>query len=70
LNNEKCPGSACLDFWNDFGGAALVGGRLDLRAAEVPFPQRGDQIGGEVFLVQGEPARNAERLIWAVGLRA
>lgn len=44
--------------------------RLDLRVAEVPAPQPGDriEIEGEAFLVQGEPVRDRERLIWTVDL--
>ncbi|MCE8512293.1 hypothetical protein KBY22_06285 [Ruegeria pomeroyi] len=45
--------------------------RLDLRLAEVPSPRPGDriEIDGEPFLVQGEPVRDRERLIWTVELR-
>ena len=45
--------------------------RLDLRVAEVPAPRPGDriEIDGEAFLIQGEPARDRERLVWTVDLR-
>jgi hypothetical protein len=45
--------------------------RLDLRVAEVPNPRPGDriEIDGEPFLIQGEPTRDRERLIWTVDLR-
>jgi hypothetical protein len=45
--------------------------RLDLRAAEVANPRPGDriEIGAEAYLIQGEPVRDAERLIWTVDLR-
>ena len=45
--------------------------RLDLRVAEVPNPRPGDriEIEGEPFLIQGEPTRDRERLIWTVELR-
>ncbi len=45
--------------------------RVDLRVAEVPAPRPGDriEIEGEAFLVQGEPVRDRERLVWTVGLR-
>ena len=45
--------------------------RLDLRLAEVPQPRPGDriEIDGEAFLVQGEPVRDRERLVWTVDLR-
>ena len=45
--------------------------RVDLRVAEVPEPRPGDriEIDGEAFLIQGEPVRDSERLIWTVDLR-
>ncbi|MEI4234876.1 head-tail joining protein [Roseovarius sp. D22-M7] len=45
--------------------------RVDLRVAEVPTPRPGDrmEIDGEAFLIQGEPARDRERLVWTVDLR-
>ena len=56
-----------------FGGARLWSEttRLDLRVAEVPTPRTGDRIevDGEGFLIQGEPVRDTERLVWTVDLR-
>ena len=45
--------------------------RIDLRVAEVPNPRPGDriEIDGEGFLIQGEPTRDRERLVWTVDLR-
>ncbi|WP_210880341.1 head-tail joining protein [Roseovarius autotrophicus] len=45
--------------------------RIDLRVAEVPAPRPGDrvEIAGEGFLIQGEPVRDRERLVWTVDLR-
>ena len=45
--------------------------RIDLRVAEVPNPCSSDriEIDGEVFLIQGEPVRDRERLVWTVDLR-
>ena len=45
--------------------------RIDLRVAEVSAPRPGDriEIEGEAFLIQGEPVRDRERLIWTVDLR-
>ena len=45
--------------------------RIDLRVAEVPQPRPGDriEIEGEAFLIQGEPVRDRERLVWTVDLR-
>jgi len=45
--------------------------RLDLRLTEVATPRPGDriEIDGEGFLIQGEPVRDRERLVWTVDLR-
>jgi hypothetical protein len=45
--------------------------RIDLRVAEVPNPRPGDriEIEGEAFLIQGEPVRDRERLVWTLDLR-
>ena len=45
--------------------------RIDLRVAEVAIPRPGDriEIDGELFLIQGEPVRDRERLVWTVDLR-
>jgi hypothetical protein len=52
--------------------------RVDLRLAEVANPRPGDrnEIPGtgpgqasEAFLIQGEPVRDRERLVWTVDLR-
>ena len=45
--------------------------RIDLRVAEVTNPRPGDRIEleNEAFLIQGEPVRDRERLIWTVDLR-
>tara|TARA_B100000378_G_scaffold253524_1_gene229486 strand:+ start:202 stop:513 length:312 start_codon:yes stop_codon:yes gene_type:complete len=45
--------------------------RLDLRVAEVMNPRPGDriEIDGGAFLIQGEPVRDRDRLIWTVDLR-
>jgi hypothetical protein len=61
------------DAVTDFGDARLWSEttRLDLRVAEVPNPRPGDriEIDGEAFLIQGEPVRDRERLVWTVDLR-
>ena len=61
------------DAITDFGDARLWSEttRLDLRVAEVPNPRPGDriEIDGEAFLIQGEPVRDRERLVWTVDLR-
>ncbi|WP_423207146.1 hypothetical protein E2974_21375 [Paracoccus yeei] len=45
--------------------------RIDLRVAEVANPRPGDriEIDTEAFLIQGEPVRDRERLVWTVDLR-
>jgi hypothetical protein len=45
--------------------------RVDLRVAEVANPRPGDriEIDGEGFIIQGEPVRDRERLVWSVDLR-
>ena len=45
--------------------------RIDLRVAEVPNPRPGNriEIDGEAFLIQGEPVRDRERVVWTVDLR-
>ena len=56
-----------------FGEASLWSetARIDLRVAELPDPRPGDriEIDGEAFLIQGEPTRDRERLVWTVDLR-
>ena len=41
---------------------------FDLRVSEVAEPRPGDriEIDGEAFLIQGEPMRDAARLIWTI----
>jgi len=57
----------------DFGEARLWSEttRIDLHAAEVPNPRPGDriEIDGDAFLIQGEPVRDRERLVWTIDLR-
>ena len=45
--------------------------RIDMRVAEVPAPRPGDriEIDSDAFLIQGEPVRDRERLVWTVDLR-
>ena len=61
------------DAVTDFGDARLWSEttRIDLRVAEVPNPRPGDrlEIDSEAFLIQGEPVRDRERLVWTVDLR-
>lgn len=61
------------DAITDFGDARIWSEttRIDLRMVEVPEPRPGDriEIDGDAFLIQGEPVRNRERLVWTVDLR-
>ncbi|MCX7890562.1 MAG: hypothetical protein N2422_12705 [Rhodobacteraceae bacterium] len=61
------------DTITDFGDARLWSEttRVDLRVTEVAEPRPGDriEIGGDTFLIQGEPVRDRERLVWTVDLR-
>ena len=61
------------DAVTEFGDARLWSEttRIDLRVTEVPQPRPGDriEIDGDAFLIQGEPVRDRERLVWTVDLR-
>ncbi|GGL58856.1 head-tail joining protein [Wenxinia marina] len=61
------------DAVSDFGNARLWSEttRVDLLVTEVANPRPGDrlEIDGDAFLIQGEPVRDRERLVWTVDLR-
>ena len=61
------------DAISDFGDARLWSEttRIDLRVAEVATraPATRIEIDGNAFLIQGEPVRDSERLVWTVDLR-
>ena len=56
----------------EFGSARLMSDttRIDVRVADIPAPRSQEQIliGEETFLIQGEPRRDRERLIWTIEL--
>ena len=56
----------------EFGSARLMSDttRIDVRAADIPAPRPQEQIliGNETFLIQSEPRRDRERLIWTIEL--
>ena len=56
-----------------FGDIAVHASRalFEIRVGEVSNPQAGDIItqGNEVFIVQGDPSRDAEQLIWRIDTR-
>jgi hypothetical protein len=44
-----------------------------VRASEIANPRPGDQltVGGEIFVIQGEPERrDPDRLVWTVDVRS
>jgi hypothetical protein len=46
---------------------------FEVRASEVANPRPGDQltVGGETFMVQGEPERrDPDRLVWTLDMRS
>ncbi len=57
----------------DFGDSHVVTATTiaELRASELPDPQAGDtlEIAGDLFIIQGTPRRDSERLIWSLDLR-
>jgi len=61
------------DAVTDLGDARLWSEttRIDLRVVEVADPRPGDrvEICHEAFLIEGEPVRDRERLVWTVDLR-
>ena len=60
------------DELTSFGAARLMSDttRIDVRVAEIPAPRPQEQIliGEETFLIQGEPQRDRERLVWTLEL--
>ena len=44
---------------------------LEVRVSEVASPQAGNvvEVDGESFIVQGNPSRDAERLVWTLNMR-
>jgi hypothetical protein len=61
------------DAVSEFGDARLWSEttRVDLRVEDAVAPQPGDriEIEEETFLIQGEPVRDRERLVWTLDLR-
>ena len=60
------------DAITEFGSARLLSDttRIDVRVADIPDPRPQEQIlvGDETFLIQGEPRRDRERLVWTLEL--
>ncbi|MFO1211029.1 MAG: hypothetical protein U1E40_17720 [Amaricoccus sp.] len=62
------------DAITEFGEARLWSEttRFDVRVAEVAAPRPGDRIviDGTTYIVQGEPVRDREHLVWTLDTRA
>ena len=56
----------------EFGSARLLSDttRIDVRVVDIPDPRPQEQIliGEQTFLIQGEPRRDRERLIWTIDI--
>ncbi|HMQ66926.1 MAG TPA: hypothetical protein PKA33_18870 [Amaricoccus sp.] len=61
------------DAVTEFGEARLWSEttRFDVRTSDVPAPRPGDRIviDGTPYIVQGEPQRDRERLVWTIDTR-
>jgi hypothetical protein len=61
------------DAITEFGDARLWSEttRFDLRVSEVAAPRPGDRlaIDDTAYIVQGEPVRDRERLVWTIDTR-
>ena len=57
----------------DFGAGRFVSDTMvvDVRVTDLPAPRPGDVIviGADSHVIQGEPLRDRERLIWTLDLR-
>lgn len=57
----------------DFGAGRFISDTtmVDVRVADLPTPRPGDVIviGADSHVIQGEPLRDRERLIWTLDLR-
>lgn len=57
----------------EFGSARILSDTtmVDVRVADLADPQPGDLIilGSDSYVIQGEPVRDAERLVWTLDLR-
>lgn len=58
------------DLISDFASTRIASATalFDLRVSEVAAPRPGDRIelDGEAFMIQGEPRRDAARLVWTL----
>ena len=61
------------DVVSEFAGGRIASATsvFDLRVSDVAGPRHGDRIelDNEAFIVQGEPRRDAARLVWTLDTR-
>ena len=45
---------------------------IDIRTSDINAPAEGDtlEMNGTIYVIQGEPIRDAERLVWTIEARA
>jgi hypothetical protein len=57
----------------EFGETRIVAETvmIDIRVSEVAAPAEGDtiEVNGMVYVIQGEPIRDVERLVWTIEVR-
>jgi hypothetical protein len=57
----------------NFGETRIAAATLviDVRVSEIAAPAEGDaiELDGTVYVIQGEPIRDAERLVWTIEAR-
>jgi hypothetical protein len=57
-----------------FGETRIVTGTvaIDVRVSDVAAPAESDtfEVDGMVYVIQGEPVRDAERLVWTINARS
>jgi len=57
----------------EFGETRIVAETvmIDIRVSEVAAPAEGDtiEVNGTVYVIQGEPIRDTERLVWSIEAR-
>ena len=58
---------------SEFGETRIVAGTvvIDVRVSDVAAPPEGDtiEVDGAVYVFQGEPIRDVERLVWTIEAR-
>lgn len=74
--SEECPIRVIRrapDRITEFGAGRFVSDTMmvDVRVSDLPEPRSGDLlvIGADSFILQGEPIRDRERLVWTLDLR-